>query len=900
MKNDFIYMGCADHADNTFETPWQFLPNTYEAILEGINKGYTAKSIYSLSHEPLKEKEVPLRKGDLLLDFDCKENPAEAISSARIFIYEILYRKFLVYPQDLQYWISGGKGCHIAIPSSLFGGEEGDAWLPLIHKCMVFMMLNSDKKIKYQIEKHIDFSLYCMGKGKLLRIENIKRANGRYKVPVTYEEFIDFPVDALLNLSNQPRNINYNHISGQNYCLANMYKSVSKELIFNGIKNRFTTIENLFSCDFIAHCFQDQSVLPEPEWFVMIAVFKKMLKNYRNTIHCFSCQYPDYSPEKTDEKIAHAKPCSISCEYIHSLGFTCSKDCGVDSPIYIWRKNMKDHIQQSSRYESREDGLYYIENYDTKLCSPLKMVAKASTIDDDEWYRIIEVKNPNGVWKPLLLPMPIIIKKDELISKLLENGVELESYSSQFINLIRNYIGTALVDKKSKILVKHSGWINDDTYVLPDQNFGTHLDRDIYFLDQYDHKFNVSGTLEDWKSNIGIYCPGNPSLILALSYAFTPPLLKILDLESGGIHLQGGTSKGKSTLALCSSSIWGGGDHGYHYQWRATHNAIENIAYQHNDALLVLDEIGQATSETVSDVSYMLSNCQGKARMNADSSPKKMKTWRLNFISTGEQTIGDKIEESGRMKVKGGQETRVIDIPLDQCCGKNAFQDLHGLESSQQMSDLLKKNSNLYYGTAIREFLSNFCSNREYYISRIYEIMSRFEQVNTTPDSSSQVLRVLKKFALIVACGVVASEMNILPVSEDEICKSITLWFNVWITARNGRESSEYISVLRRIKEHFEKQDHRYCHKDDVNRYQREDLAGFYETSSSHGERSYFAFNSTVNELFKGVDRTSIIELLLAKGYIGSINSHNREIKSWKGRSVCGLTFYPYKWRDED
>lgn len=72
-------------------------------------------------------------------------------------------------------------------------------------------------------------------------------------------------------------------------------------------------------------------------------------------------------------------------------------------------------------------------------------------------------------------------------------------------------------------------------------------------------------------------------------------------------------------MAMVAGSVCGGGGpRGYMRQWRTTDNALENWAILHNDNLLILDELGQASAETVSRSPYGLANGQGKARMQAD------------------------------------------------------------------------------------------------------------------------------------------------------------------------------------------------------------------------------------------------------------------------------------------
>ena len=63
--------------------------------------------------------------------------------------------------------------------------------------------------------------------------------------------------------------------------------------------------------------------------------------------------------------------------------------------------------------------------------------------------------------------------------------------------------------------------------------------------------------------------------------------------------------------------------------------------------------------------------------MRADASLRDPLTWRLNFLSTGELTINDKIEESGKQRAMAGQAVRIIDLPIDGGTGENMFANLH-------------------------------------------------------------------------------------------------------------------------------------------------------------------------------------------------------------------------------
>ena len=73
--------------------------------------------------------------------------------------------------------------------------------------------------------------------------------------------------------------------------------------------------------------------------------------------------------------------------------------------------------------------------------------------------------------------------------------------------------------------------------------------------------------------------------------AFTGPLLRLTGGERGGIHFRGRSSEGKSTAQIVAGSVLGGGPKGFARSWNNTINGLEASTAQHNDSLLILDEL---------------------------------------------------------------------------------------------------------------------------------------------------------------------------------------------------------------------------------------------------------------------------------------------------------------------
>jgi putative DNA primase/helicase len=76
-------------------------------------------------------------------------------------------------------------------------------------------------------------------------------------------------------------------------------------------------------------------------------------------------------------------------------------------------------------------------------------------------------------------------------------------------------------------------------------------------------------------------------MILALSHAFTGPLLSVLDRDGVGFHLRGAFSSGKTKILRAATSVWGAPS--FMQSWRSTDNGLESVAAACSHSLLALD-----------------------------------------------------------------------------------------------------------------------------------------------------------------------------------------------------------------------------------------------------------------------------------------------------------------------
>lgn len=807
MKSFIRYAGYADAPTKEQcqnHPAWIVILDTADDIQKALAHGYTAISTTAFSHEPKSKKLEPIRRGSLFLDIDCKEDQAKAIMAAQEFIRSFCLQ-YAVDTRSLRYWMSGGKGCHIEIPAKLIGAEAGASLLPYIYGYMLETLLccsNVDG-----IKKYVDLSMYCMGKGKLLRQANTPRKNGRYKVPVTAEEFFQMSPEELIALTLSPRELStkiQNYKPTRSEILTELYECIKAN--YNNstqLQYPITTIESILDCDFIKHCKKNAQTLSEPEWFVMIALLSGVEDLGYFLIQSLSSSYPGYSKYEAEQKYIQALKAGhkshITCNHIRSL-FPCTKQCAVSSPCDLLQIQRMKESKVSSCYVSNADGLFYMPDSGVmeKICSPLRVLYKTCQTDKLGWGRLVRIQNHYGE-KELEISMRDAMRSDMILSILVDAGLEIYHYAlaKKHIHL---YVMNSAESEGVYTIVQQLGWWKD-VYVLPDRMYGD-ANNISFYKNASESVHQWLTELSDWQERIGSLCTGNSLLVLTTAMALTGPMLRPCDVEGIGLNIYGPSSSGKTTCALVAGSVCGGGGrNGYVRSWRSTDNALENIASMHNDGLLILDEIGQAPSKTVGHTVYMLFNGEAKSRMTPDATLRKTAQWKLNLLSTGELTIPDKIAEGGYAKPMAGQEVRIIDLPIDAGRGDSLYKNLHGYQNGSQLSNALADLSKQCYGTALRAFLECLCKDTNTYADRVVQELDIFVASHCPADASGQVQRVCRKFALLAATGELAIEFGIFPYQMGECTNAAIEWFNIWLDKRAGIGNLEIEHALTNINE---------------------------------------------------------------------------------------------------
>jgi putative DNA primase/helicase len=436
------------------------------------------------------------------------------------------------------------------------------------------------------------------------------------------------------------------------------------------------------------------------------------------------------------------------------------------------------------------------------ICSPLTVEAFTRDQDGGGWGYYLAFADPLGHQKNWAMPARMLSADGgEYRATLLNMGLRIATMP-RARNLLTQYLQSRTPEEFASC-TDRIGW-HGPAFVLPKETItaGTGAERIVFQSDSpIENTFRSKGTPEQWIERVGLLCIGNTRLAFSVACAFAGPLLRPAGMESGGIHYRGDSSSGKTTVLKVAASVYGGAN--YLQRWRATDNALESIAAQHCDGLLILDELAQIDPKTAGECAYMLANEQGKARATRNGTPRARQAWRLLFLSAGELGLADHMAE-GQKRARVGQEVRMCDVPADAGAGLGAFENLHTAANGAAFAKHITQQAQTVYGATGRAWLQWLTEHADTLKTTIRTSADAIAARLIPPNASGQVERVGARFALIGAAGELATAAGLTgwPVGESE--RAAAACFNAWRAARGGDGHGEELAMLRQVRRFLE------------------------------------------------------------------------------------------------
>lgn len=180
------------------EEVWKPVPMQMRAEIESSQspRYFTVLAVSEMVEDLPREERDKLRHfGPLYFDWDCNDI-ATATAQALKLLTGLQERGFNMGMAKL--FATGGRGYHCEIPMECFMAKvpkTGILHLPVFYKEMALALAVD----------HLDLAIYSAGRGRMWRATNVKRENGRYKVPISWAELQAMTPERYVEITSVPR-----------------------------------------------------------------------------------------------------------------------------------------------------------------------------------------------------------------------------------------------------------------------------------------------------------------------------------------------------------------------------------------------------------------------------------------------------------------------------------------------------------------------------------------------------------------------------------------------------------------------------------------------------------------------------------------------------------------------
>lgn len=400
-------------------------------------------------------------------------------------------------------------------------------------------------------------------------------------------------------------------------------------------------------------------------------------------------------------------------------------------------------------YTINDKGLYLPMNVagkvqNVKMCEPICIEKTISNIDTKEAYIRLLYKY-QGTYNTINVTMQML--RANKLPELLKYGVDIPPEDEKFL-------GRHLL-KQLKLVGHEHIYNNVGWHIDSDRNLEFRLNELVSnnanikaINNPEDPTFNLScsGTLGAWTNMFHTDIKGNIPLETMMCIGFSAPIVGYLHRKDKHtdtliIHIAGKSTTGKTTASKAAVSPFGipdTKDKGLFRTWNGTSNAIINSLGGNFGIPLVFDEFSMIKNRDMSKEIYTIASGEDKARLTDTIIQRKASKWGTTIISTGEQSIFERANNNGGLRVRtftfeGVEWTK-------------------SAENAESIKAIISENHG-YAGVEFIKYIFNqgfsiIDTKWSYWKSRCLEVI---------PDNPFKN-RVADKFAIIITGGEIANE----------------------------------------------------------------------------------------------------------------------------------------------
>jgi len=489
---------------------------------------------------------------------------------------------------------------------------------------------------------------------------------------------------------------------------------------------------------------------------------------------------------------------------------------------------VKTAFEMPHGFEMRADGLWRIpaseKDMPFRICGAIEVAAESRPEKSDDWGLLLRWHDRDGTEHEWIMPHRLLAGEGVVVrERLVACGLFVSAAQGARLALV-HFLTTVRATARVRT-VPRTGWYRPPSgapvFVLPSGPIGASVGELVRLdMDPPPSIYGQRGSVEGWRDEVSQLCIRNTRLAFGVSCGFAGPLLTFVGDAGGGINLRGESSKGKTTIIDAAASVMGPpsktGPDAFVRPWRATSNALEQVAAAHNHALLPMDEMGQADPKELGETLYMLANGSGKERARAGGGNRRGTTWTTLVLSSSEESAASLASQAGK-RIKSGQEVRLLDVPAVVPGGFGCFDTLHDEADGGAFAHRVRRGVVMQHGTAGPAFIAwlaaEWARNPDFENLVVQLRVSEWAAAHVpkpaewaaahVPQAADpQVHRAARRMALVAVAGEMATEAGITGWPPGEAGRAVAAVFRDWILERGGigsREDHNLFAALRRF-----------------------------------------------------------------------------------------------------
>lgn len=462
--------------------------------------------------------------------------------------------------------------------------------------------------------------------------------------------------------------------------------AVTKALMGNYV-NKFENIKRKIDedkgCQQIKHMIENQATLEEPLWRAVLSI-ATFCDDGETAIHEVSKNHPQYTPESTEEKVAHIKG-PYTCATFDKLRSGGCEGCphrgNITSPIQIGaeiaRATDEDNevIQKSEIFQEevtfkipalpfpyfrgKNGGIYreaFAEEEEPTLVYENDLYLVKRIVDGDEGESLsMRLHLPKDGVREFTISLADALSKDACKTVLAKQGVV--ALPGKPMDGIMAYIARSTkemqMSQQAETASVRFGWGDeDDKFILGERE----IDKTggMVFCPPSTVTRNIApllrkrGELDQWKKVFNVYAQdGMEANAFGALCAFGAPLFKFTNHKGvlvNYVSKESGT--GKSTILRMCNSVYG------HPDKLMLHAEDTKLSRLHRFGVMshlpvTIDEITNMRPEDFSDLAYAITLGRPRNRMQSQVNAERLNSaeWATIMLSSSNASFYEKMQQ---------------------------------------------------------------------------------------------------------------------------------------------------------------------------------------------------------------------------------------------------------------